>query len=143
MVSQAEMPGQQVVAGLLPGDVTGIADAGSLGPVDYAARALGMICAAAVDRLPCGGGIAVNYSALVPAALSVIPRHFGFIPDPADEAAMIEASRDDAKRDAVTFEPDGARKQAAASAEIRIAAAREIAPAYARLEAFAARQGSG
>jgi hypothetical protein len=138
MVSQLRMPG----AHMLPHGVgpTFHAIERSYGPgmaEDYFAQVLGKICEPAVQHLG-EGGLLVNYRELPEAVFSTILPHFGVAPGAADRAAMMAATRFDAKVPAFDFAADSAAKQQAASPAARAAAERWLGGLYGRLEALRA-----
>ncbi|NML06942.1 sulfotransferase [Sphingomonas sp. G-3-2-10] len=139
LVSQARMPGSQVVAGVVPAQLFGIRpEEAELPGEEYTARVLASTCAAAIAHWDRGGGLMVNYHELPQALFTRILPHFGVTIDADTRALMEAASRRDAKDPNATFKQDSAEKQTEASDAIRTAAATHFAGLYARLEELSA-----
>jgi hypothetical protein len=101
---------------------------------EYAARALGLVAAAAVDEMANGRGLAIEYRQLPGIVASGLAAHFGLSLDQHDLLQMNQVTRLDAKRPDRPFSSDSAAKQNEASKDVREFAGRWIAPHYARLE---------
>ena len=125
----------QMVPGMMPEGIYGIAGAAHMPVEEYCARVLERVIEGVLDHLDLGGGLLVNYSELPQAVETRILPHFGIEPSPAGRAAMAAAGHRDAKTPALSFTGDSDAKQAAASAAVRAAAGRLDAP-YAALEAL-------
>ncbi|MGH6630281.1 MAG: hypothetical protein ACREB3_11180 [Burkholderiales bacterium] len=135
MVSQAQLPSRQAIAGVLPPMVTGIEGGGTLSLVDHCAIMLKSICTTAVEHLHGGGkGIAIDYRDLRKAALDRIPRHFGFTPTNAERLAMDAAALRNAKYPSEAFGTDGEAKRKTAGPEMIAASDTHLVPAYRQLE---------
>lgn len=119
MASLEAMPGLQSVPGLLPETLMGIENAHAMPQDEYGVRVLAQFCRAALAHAQQGGGMIVDYDHLVEAALNTIPRHFGFAPDPVEQAAMTAATRVYSKNPAAAFAPDSERKRAGAGERTR------------------------
>ncbi|MBN8887414.1 MAG: hypothetical protein J0I77_16950 [Rudaea sp.] len=134
LVSHAREPGRHTVSGMLPEAWFGGAgpDGVPLPPIDYAARALGAICASIVAHAHTG--TLVNYSELPQALQTRVPSLFGLDPQHVDRNVFASILALDAKRPYEKFSDDRAAKQEAAGAALRDAAAKWIAPHYASLE---------
>ena len=139
LVSQLRMPGSQMLPhGIGPNFHRVERVYGPGMAEDYYAQVLAKICEPAVRQLGEGGGLLVNYRDLSDAVFSAILPHFGMTPSAADRAAMIGASRFDAKMPGSMFAPDGAAKQQSASPAARAAAERWLGDIYRQLESRAA-----
>lgn len=108
-----------------------LADAVSMLPQEYCARALARICDAVAGFNPTPAQL-VSYAELPGAIEHRIAPAFGIKLGPAGRAA----ARFDAKRPDRVFVPDGEEKQQSASPAIRAAVERFAAVPYARLEAL-------
>jgi hypothetical protein len=143
LASQMSQPGTQMLPSGIGPNLYGIER--SYGPgtaEDYYARVLAKVCAPVLRHYGEGGGLLVNYRELPEALFAAILPHFGVTCDEADRAAMIEATRYDAKTPGMTFTPDSEAKQRGASAATRAAAERWLRDPYSRLEALRA-EGTG
>jgi hypothetical protein len=144
LASHAKEPGRHTVPGMLPETwLGGPLPAGQpLAPIEYAARVLGVICAAVLPHA--SADHLVNYSELVsrdgdapPTALTRrIPSWFGLDPDAVDRARLDATLPQHAKRPHEAYSDDRAAKRSAATSVLRDAADRWIAPHYAALEAI-------
>jgi hypothetical protein len=137
LASQVSQPGTQMLPRGTGPDLYGIER--SYGPgaaEDYYARVLAKVCEPVLRHYGQGGGLLVNYRELPDALVTAILPHFGVACGGADRAAMIEATRYDAKSPSVTFTPDSEAKQRGASAAIHAAAERWLRDPYSRLEAL-------
>jgi len=142
IVSQLRMPGAQMLPHGIGPNFHAIER--SYGPgtaEDYFAQVLRKICEPAVAHLG-EGGLLVNYRELPEAVFSTILPHFGVASGAADRAAMMAATRFDAKVPGFDFAPDSAAKQRAASPAARAAAERWLGGLYGRLEALRAVPGA-
>ncbi|MDB5694678.1 MAG: aspartyl/asparaginyl beta-hydroxylase [Sphingomonas bacterium] len=133
MVSHARQPGMQMVPGLHPGVMLGLAPTLD----DFGYHVLARICAAALDGLEHGGGRVVDYAALPDAVFSTILPHFGITIGVEERAAMVATTRRHAKRPERMFVADEAAKQADASNDIREGIERHVGGLYDRLLAAA------
>ena len=88
-----------------------------MAPEAYCARALARVCEVAADALADGRGLAVDYARLPEAVGSVIADHFGLRLGAAERAAMIEASRAEAKAPGRVFDPKARHEPSAAARE--------------------------
>lgn len=140
LVSQLNQPSIHIVPGALDEVRLGLAgyDAGS--QADYAARVMGLCSQAAVDHWSAESGIVIAYPTIRSSGGSAVAAQFGIVPTAADAAAMAQAGLRDAKAPQQTFVADSADKHAAATPEVRAAAERWIAPAYAAVTALQADQ---
>jgi hypothetical protein len=139
LASQMSQPGTQMLPSGIGPNLYGIER--SYGPgtaEDYYARVLAKVCAPVLRHYGEGGGLLVNYRELPEALFTAILPHFGVTGDEADRAAMIEATRYDAKSPGMAFTPDSEVKQRGASAATRAAAERWLRDLYRRLEALRA-----
>jgi hypothetical protein len=135
LVSHMRVPGMHTIPGVLSPSPFGI-DGGERMPAEeYCARVLQTICAAALDNLPLGGGLFINYDELPDAVCTRILPHFGIMHDDSSRAAMQRAARNDAKMPYREFASDRASKQSEATTAIRGAAELHLAEVYQKLEA--------
>jgi hypothetical protein len=100
----------------------------AMAPTEFAARALARICDAVVAAAD-GACLAVEYDRLPDAIWRRIATHFGIELDAGMREHVARAAGRDAKSPGRAFCPDGIAKRERASAEVREAAARWIAPA--------------
>ena len=139
LVSHLRMPsGQLLPFGTVPPGDGGKQSYGAGGEEDFCARGLAAICQPVARYYREGGGLLVNYSELPDAFFTAILPHFGMACSAADRAAMADVARYDAKGPWVEFTPDRAAKQQEATAAVRAAAERSVAPLYRELEALRA-----
>ncbi len=108
---------------------------GAMAAPEFAARALARICDAVVAAAD-GACLVVDYDSLPQAIWQRIAPHFGIELDAGMREHLAQAAGRDAKRPGRAFRPDGAAKRARASAEVRDAAARWVAPALERVRAL-------
>ena len=143
LASHANEPGRHTVQGMLPDAWLGATPGAGrpLAPIEHAARVLGAICAAVVPHARAGH--LVDYSEIAgdgarpsDALLRRIPHWFGLDPGQVDHARLAATLAQHAKRPREAFVDDRASKHAAASPELRDAAARWITPHYDALEAI-------
>lgn len=133
MVSHMGMPGLHFAGGIVPGlDVAGVQGVSSI--EDQGAAILATYLEAAIRNWSVGGGLLVNYADLRTAMESAIPRHFGFDPDPDERAAMLAATRRNAKAPDQSYADDTERKRAAVTPEIAAAVKRYLEVPYAQIE---------
>jgi len=130
LVSQMTQPSLHIVPGALDDGRLGIHGFDAPSHVDHAAQVLGRCVSAAVENWGLGGGLSLGYPQLVSKGAEAAALHFGLALNPADKAAMAAATQRDAKAPEATFSSDIASKQAAASPEIRAAAANWITEPY-------------
>jgi hypothetical protein len=149
IVSQLRMPGAHMLPHGVGPSFHSVERAYGPGTAEnYYAQVLAKICEPALQHFDEGGGLLVNYRELPEAVLSTILPHFGVTSSASDRAAMMAATRVDAKAPGFAFAPDSAAKQQAASPAARAAAERWLGHIYDRLEALrgapvAAAQGQG
>jgi hypothetical protein len=137
LVSLEAMPGMQSVPGMLPERLIGIENPYAMPQDDYGALVLARFCEAAIESQALGGGMIVDYADLIPAALGAIPRHFGFIPDVQEYAAMAATAKVDAKNPSAKFTSDSAKKQSSADERTRQLAQFHLADLHKRLQGLA------
>ena len=138
LVSQARMPGLQVVPGAL-GDLYGLGDGRGLAPGEYAACALARIGAAALEQQDQPGGLFVDYGELPEALERRILPHFHVRPDPEALGRMREVAARDSKTPALPFVDDRQAKRDAATAAIRGFADRHLSELHRSFGARSAR----
>lgn len=137
MVSHLRTPGMHFAAGQVP--ALGAIDAGDVRSIeDRGAAVLACYLDRAIEHMSRGGGMLVNYSELRRAMEDAIPRHFGFVPDADERAAMSAAGRCNAKAPDQVFADDSAGKRAAVTPAIAAAIVRHLKGPYARIEALRA-----
>lgn len=137
MVSHLRMPGMHFAAGQVP--ALGAIDSGNVRSIeDRGAAVLARYLDCAIDHVARGGGMLVNYSELPPAMEEAIPRHFGFVPDAWELAAMAAAGRRNAKAPDQVFADDTQRKRASVTPAVAAAVTRHPEGPYARMEALRA-----
>lgn len=134
LVSQRQQRGIHTVAGLLPVGILGIRDAEGMDPDAYAAEVLKRMGEAVLEHWHVGGGMLIDYTEMPQAIVDRIAPHFGWVPDAADRAAMLQVATRSAKAPDQPFTPDSAAKRRAATQAIEIAARDVVGPAYDRLE---------
>jgi len=127
LVSLMAQPSLHIVPGALDEERLGIRGFDAPSQVDYAAQVLSRCVGAAVENWDLGGGLALDYRQIVSTGAEAAALHFGLAPDSADKAAMAAVTKRDAKAPEATFSSDIESKQAAATPEIREAAANWIA----------------
>jgi hypothetical protein len=137
--SQLKMPGAFMVPGMMgPSPALMSADEAIAMPrSEFVAEVLGRIFEAGAAGCRAFGGRPVNYRELPDALWGPLAEDFGVVPDESTIALLRDAARLDAKNPHFEFVADSAQKRADASAELRAAVDRRIAPAYASLEALA------
>ena len=131
LVSHARRPGAHVIPGLLDGRRFDVDPA--LARTEYAARVLARICEAALAHRDDPLATFVDYEDLPHFVTHDLPRAWSLDLSGDDLDRMAAATLRDAKNPVLAFEDDRAAKQAAATEEIRDAAARWLHPLYARL----------
>jgi hypothetical protein len=134
LVSHKRQPGIHTVYGGLPQSVLGIAGGEHLTMEAYAAMALSRVCGAVLEHAHLGGGMLVNYSALDLAMLDGLPRHFGFVPDARELAAMQAAKLHHSKHPQTRYVPDSRAKRATTSPAIDAAITTHLRDVYEALE---------
>ncbi len=134
LVSHAHEPGRHTVPGMLPpewfGPPSETCDAHEL--LQYAARALGAICAAVAPHAVAAN--LLNYEELPDALTRRAAWVLNLDPGDVDRARLEALLGRHAKRPHDSFADDRAAKHAAATAEIRSAAGHWVAPHFAALE---------
>lgn len=136
LVSHMRMRGMQVVPGVMPDDLYGIAGGATMPAEEYCARVFERICTAVIDHAGLGGGRLINYAALPGAVEDEILPHFRIDAGEEARAAMTAASARDAKTPVRLFAADAEAKQKEASEAVRLAATTHLAEPYRRLEAM-------
>ncbi|WP_423605582.1 sulfotransferase [Sphingomonas sp. MS122] len=129
MVSQMRMPGLHLASprvAVEPNRAFSLEAHGS--------QVLARFLTAAGESLALGGGMLVNYAGLAQAMQADVPRHFGFLPDAEESAAMAGAQARDAKAPGEPFVADAAAKRAAVTPAIAAAVEAFLRKPYARLE---------
>jgi hypothetical protein len=135
LVSQLAMPGTQMIPGMLGADLYGLgSDHDPRRPEDYYARVLAKVCEPVLRHASSGEALLINYEQLPEAMWTRILPHFGIAVSDSDRAAMMAATRHDAKAPHFEFAGDSQAKQRAATAAIRSAADRWLGGIYAQLE---------
>ncbi len=135
MVSHMGMPGMQFTVGFLP--TLGQVNTGEMFSMEgQGAAVLAKYLDWAIEHHAVGGGMLVNYSDLLAAMESDIPRHFGFEPDAAERAAMLGAAQRNSKVPDQAYADDTERKRAAVTPAVAAAVARHLDAPYARIEAL-------
>ena len=124
------------VPGEVPPATFGIDEKGQDSTFAYGANVLGRICQAAVEGMPGGGGVLINYNEMPDALPQRMLHHFGIVTDATDRAAMLAASKHDVKSKERIFTPDGASKRSEATAEELAVVERYLEAPYAALEAL-------
>lgn len=135
LASQMAHRGAELAPQFVPSGYYGIEDGIALPALDYGARVLARICAAAIEHRGRSGGLFVNYDALPEAVFSLVLPHFGIVRGAAEQAAMAAVTARDAKAPERPFE----RARPAIPEKAREAADRHLASVYRRLEAIARR----
>lgn len=131
LVSHDRRPGAHVIPGLLDGRRLGLDPA--LPRTEYAARVLARLCEAALAHRDDPLATFVDYEDLPRFVTHDLPRTWSLDLSGDDLARMAGATLRNAKNPILAFEDDRASKQAAATEEIRDAAARWLRPLYDRL----------
>jgi predicted ribosomally synthesized peptide with nif11-like leader len=137
MVSHQNMPGSQMVPGMLSSRFeklpAGISSQMSL--AEYSAGILEVICEAALrhrdDR-----GLFINYQQLAEAVEPLLEGHFGVPLSDAEKKQMLRVTEFDAKTPCLPFVPDSEQKKRQASETIHALSTRFLTPVYERLEAL-------
>jgi hypothetical protein len=132
LVSQVKVRGIQTVPSYVPPALFGLES--SVPDEEYCAQVVAAICRAVIDHHGVGGGLLVNYNELPTAVEKTILPHFGIRIDAERRAAMLQASRMDAKAPGQVFVSDSAEKQKEATAWVRDLAERHLGPMYRALE---------
>ena len=138
LVSQLEMPGAQMIPGMVPLPLADIERSlYPMKPEEYYAHVLARICEPVAAHG--SAGLLVNYRDLPSAVWTAIMPHFGMACSESDRAVMAQAARYDAKAPGFEFAADSEAKQKAATAATRAAVAQCLSGVYARLEAMRSR----
>jgi hypothetical protein len=137
LVSLGKKPGIQSVPGMLPEKLIGIDNAMAIPHDEYCAILLACFCEAAIDAHASGGGMFVDYENVKSAAMDLISRHFGFVPDPAEQQAMAAITQVDSKNPLEIFASDSAQKQSRANARTLQIAETHLAKLRKRLQSLA------
>jgi hypothetical protein len=132
MLSQRAEPGWLTVPGTVP-RFLGIADDDAIPGVDFSAKVIGTICAAAADHAAELAGPYINYAELPLAITSRILPHFGIEPDAATLERITQISRIDSKRPTETFDRTTRESASDATPEILVAVERHLAEPLARI----------
>jgi gluconate kinase len=137
LVSQVRQRGAHLTPRMLGPGLPGVdlAMAVAMGPEEYCARFLALICQAALDQHRAAAGLLINYRQLPDAVCSSILSWFGVSCPSADLERMREAARFNAKTPSMYFSDDSAEKNRAATDLIRRMADTWVAPLYQQLEA--------
>ena len=135
MASQLRLRGLQTLPGGLPPHVLDMPDGELLPTEQFCALALERIGAAALDHMPLGGGMLVDYADLIAAMMERVPQHFAFTPDTDEASAMAAAATYDAKKPAARFESDSADKRAQLPPEVVAVVEKWLRPIHTRLRA--------
>lgn len=145
LVSLADLPGGRLLPGAIEPAALGLElqQVVAMPAEEYHARVLARICAVACEHHEPGRAHLVEYRALPRAVWEELPAVLGFACDDADVAAMQARARLDAKQPERQFRDNAATRQANASAAIRDAARRFVAPHHEALERLRARQTRG
>jgi hypothetical protein len=136
LVSQHRAGGPQLLSGILPSRVYGIAGFETMPEAELSARVLEKICAAAAAQ---DGGLLCDYRELPQAVEHRILPHFGVACGEAEHEALARAARAGSKT-AGNFTPDSAGKQREAGADLRVLADRHIGDIYRDLQRVRAAQ---
>lgn len=136
LASQLREPGIHVVPGRLAPPVLALPDGDRFEREEFCARVLAAVGEAILTHWRVGGGLLVNYEQLPDAGWSQVAAHFGLAGEPHLRAAMSRATKRDSKRPGAVFAPDSAAKLEAASAAVRRAVERYLAPIHCRLDAL-------
>lgn len=131
LASHAVHAGAHVIPEAMPSEWFGLTP--DLPRLEYAARVLAAICEAALVHRDDPLGRFVDHQDLPGVVLSDLIPAWAPGLDVDAWGRIAAAARLDAKNPVLAFEDDRAHKQAAAGADIREAAGRWLAPAYARL----------
>ncbi len=139
LVSHSRRLGAHLIPGVLPPALLGMtqAETTALPPAEFQARVLARICGVALAYADDPLVTFVEYRQLPGFVVSDLAPE-------GDISPMLRAATRDAKNPALPFQDDRAGKQAQASAAVRAAADRWLAPLYERLqEARASQQARG
>jgi hypothetical protein len=100
----------------------------------WCARVLAGFCRAALRVCAPMGGLCVNYNQLPEAVWTTLATHWGITFSPHEVTHMREATRCDAKRPGLLFQPAAHQKHREATPDIRTLAASLLTPLYRELE---------
>jgi hypothetical protein len=137
MVSHQNMPGSQMVPGILSDRIKNLPAeiSGKMSSAEYSARILELICEAALrHRNNCG--LFLNYSQLPEAVEHLLEEHFGVTLSHTEREQMLRVIEFDAKTPCLPFVPDSEKKKSQATETISALSARFLTPVYERLEAL-------
>jgi len=147
MASHIGQRGGQMIPGVLEPGLFGWdpPTVGSIPLNEYGARALAKICEAALTQIQRGNGSGrgklVNYRQLPDSVWPALMNHWQ-LKFAADETArMMAAAKLNAKNPVLPFEPDSAKKNAAATAELRAVTHHWLDGTYQKLEGQRQSQG--
>jgi hypothetical protein len=138
MASHIGQRGGQMIPGVLEPGLFGWdpPTVGRMPPSEYGARILAKICEAALTQIQSGSGRGklVNYRQLPDSVWPALMDHWQ-VKFAADETArMMGAAKLNAKNPVLPFEPDSAKKNAAATTELRAVTHDWLDGAYQKLE---------
>ena len=136
MVSHGRRRGAQMVPSLVAPAMFGIDLPGGVPNDDYCARVLAAVCEGAMQHIPEGGALMVNYPQLPEALFTTVLPHFGLAVSRDEADAMRCAAVRDAKAPEQAFSADGQGKQQAASEAVRAICEVRLGEVYRRLEAL-------
>lgn len=141
LVSHQRQRGSQMLPAVLPPELFGLqsADLAGMGLDEYAAHVLAETCAAAL-RHEDEHALYLDYADLPEAGWTSVAVHFGLALPKAEIERMQAVSRWDAKTPALEYRPDRAEKQAEASENLRLQAARRLDALYRELRALRERE---
>jgi len=137
MVSHKNMPGSQMVPGMLSDRIKSLPAeiSGQMSPGEYSARILEVICEAALQHRN-DRGLFINYRQLPEAVEPLLEEHFGVTLCDAEKNHMLRVAEFDAKTPCWPFVPDSEKKKRQASETISAVSARFLTPVYERMEAL-------
>lgn len=138
LVSALRQPGRSLIPGAMQDYLPqfDVLTSVSMPQAEYIAQVLAACCNAALDQLPCPGGLALDYRELPEAVTSIIARHFHLDPSPAEIETMHTAAAFHAKEPQTTFQPDTEAKHRAATEAIRDACEAFLTPLHQKLLAL-------
>ena len=134
LVSQMHQPGTQMIPDIVHPGLFDIDPSEAFPDLNYCARVLAKICAAALEHA--NGGIAANYRDLPGAVFTKILPHFALAVGEPEREAMQRTARQDAKAPSFPFTHDSETKQREATELVRTLADRHLGDVYRRLEAW-------
>ncbi|HEX3674599.1 MAG TPA: hypothetical protein VHU87_10025 [Rhizomicrobium sp.] len=136
LVSQQRASGPQLLSGILPSRVYGIAGFETMPEAELSARVLEKICAAAAAR---DGGLLCDYRELPQAVEHRILPHFGVACSETEREALARTACAGSKI-AGHFVPDSGDKQSEADEELRALAERHVGGVHRQLQRLRATQ---